>query len=282
MSGSGYTYTASSRVPVRPLSYESKALALPKELLMDYTNAKIYICDINGEIIDITTKMLNQTNEMIKENLKSAETEETVRNIDITLEDGTIVTIESGIVSLFTQLTQTNNNFNSFRQSITEYIEKEVVTTIPKAATTTPLASTASGSVGSNTMVYALSDHRHPKGPSTVADSAKSVEWENVENKPDLSSSDHNHDSVYYKKSGGDISGEVGLNNNKGLYGYTTTNAKAYIGYIDASNRVHIGYNKTHPILLDGKLIITTDNYGENDPTSISGAVTGQIYLQLI
>lgn len=281
MSGSGYIYTASSRVPVRPLSYESKALALPKELLMDYTNAKIYICDINGEIIDITTKMLNQMNEMIKENLKSAETEETVRNIDITLEDGTIVTIESAIVSLFAQLAQTNNNFNSFRQSITEYIEKEVVTAIPKAATTTPLAPTVSGSVGSNTMVYALSDHRHPKGPSTIADSANSVEWKNVKNKPELSASDHNHDNVYYKKSGGDISGEVGLLNNKGLYGYTTANAKAYIGYIDTSNRVHIGRNKTNPILLDGKLLLTTDNYGKSDPPT-SGAVTGQIYLQLI
>ena len=267
MSGSGYTYTASSRVPVRPLSYESKALALPKELLMDYTNAKIYICDINGEIIDITTKMLNQTNEMIKENLKSEETEETVRNIDIELEDGTIVTIESGIVSLFTQLAQTNNNFNSFRQSITEYIEKQVVPTIPTASKTTPLASTETGSVGSNTMIYALSDHRHPKGPSTIADSAKSVEWENVKNKPDFS--------------GGDITGEVGLNNNKGLYGYTTAKAKAYIGFIDTSNRVHIGYNKTHPILLDGKLLLTSDNYGESDPPT-SGAVTGQIYLQLI
>ena len=281
MSGSGYTYTASSRVPVRPLSYESKALALPKELLMDYTNAKIYICDINGEIIDITTKMLNQTNEMIKENLKSEETEETVRNIDIDLEDGTIVTIESGIVSLFTQLAQTNNNFNSFRQSITEYIEKQVIPTIPTSSKTTPLASTETGSVGSNTMIYALSDHRHPKGPSTIADSAKSVEWENVENKPNLSASDHNHDSVYYKISGGDITGEVGLNNNKGLYGYTTAKAKAYIGFIDTSNRVHIGYNKTHPILLDGKLLLTSDNYGESDPPT-SGAVTGQIYLQLI
>lgn len=282
MNGSGYTYTASSRIPVRPLSYESKALALPKELLMDYTNAKIYICDINGKIIDITTKMLNQMDEIVKENLKSTESKETIKNIDIELDDGTIVTIENGIVSLFTQLSNTNNNFNSFKQSIIQYIETEVIATIPTAATTTPLASTEIGSVGSNKNIYALSDHRHPKGPSTVADSAKSVKWENIEDKPDLSILDHDHDDVYYKKSGGDISGEVGLNNNKGLYGYTTANAKAYIGYIDTSDRVHIGYNKAHPILLDGKLIITTDNYGENDPSSISGPVEGQIYLQLI
>ena len=281
MSGSGYKYTASSRIPVRPLSYESKALALPKELLMDYKNAKIYICDVNGKIVDITAKMISQTNQIISDTLKSTESEEIIKNIDITLDDGTIVTIEGGIISLFNQLANTNNSLNSLKDSIIEYINSEVGGSIPTAATTIPLPDTEKGSIGSNNSVYALSDHTHPKGPSTVADSAKSVEWDNIENKPDLSGADHDHDNVYYKKTGGDISGEVGLLNQKGLYGYATSGAKAYISYIDASDRVHIGRDGLHPIILDGKILVTTDNYGESEPSK-DGAVEGQIYFQLI
>lgn len=281
MSGSGYTYSASSRIPVRPLSYENKNLALPKELLMDYTNAKIYICDISGNIIDITTKMLDQTNEMIKENLKSAETEAVVRDIDITLSDGSIVTIESGIVELFRRISSTNENLKNFQDSITSYIEDDVIPTIPTASSTTPLASAEKASIGTEKKKFALADHIHPKGLATVADSANSVEWDNVKNTPSFSLSDHDHDDTYYKKTGGDISGEIGLSNNKGLYGYTTAKAKAYIAYIDSSNRVHIGYNNGNPILLDAKVIINSTNYGTADP-STTGAVTGQIYFQLI
>lgn len=282
MSDSNYTYSATSRIPIRPLSIENKDLALPRELLMDYTNAKIYICDISGTIVDITTKMLNQTNEMIKENLKSNETESTIKNVDIELDDGTIVTIENGIVQLFNQIRSTNENFNTFSQSIIKHIDEDIVPTIPTASTDTPKASAENGSIGTQKKVFALGDHIHPKGLATVADSAKSVEWENVQNHPDFSESDHNHDTIYYKKSG-DLApvAEVALLNNKGLYGYTTANAKAYIAYIDTSNRIHIGHQNGNPIILDAKLILNSDNYGEADP-STSGAVIGQMYLQLI
>ena len=143
MSGSGYTYTASSRVPVRPLSYENKALALPKELLMDYTNAKIYICNINGEIIDITEKMLNQVNALIIEKIKSNEIEEIIEDIDIDLEDGTVITIESGIVTLFSKLSTKQNvavywyPYGPVDDTVQKWLEDEVLSKMPNRSSVT-------------------------------------------------------------------------------------------------------------------------------------------------
>lgn len=267
--GSNYKYSASSRIPIRPLSYDNVSLAFPRELIIDYKNAKMYICNLDGKIIDISEKVIEETKELISEALNSGETEDIVRDIEITLENGDVVTIESAIVELFKELSNVN-----------KYI-KNVETSMPKAASSTPLASNEEGSIGTKTKAYALEDHIHPKGKATIADSANSVEWDNVKNVPSFSSSDHNHDSVYFKKSGGDINGDVAIVNSKGLYGYTTSNAKAMISYIDSNNRIHIGYNNTYPILLDAKLILNSSNYGYNEP-STQGAVTGQIYFQLI
>jgi len=281
MSDSGYTYSATSRIPIRPLSIDNKDLALPRELLMDYANANIYICDLTGKIINITQKMIDQTDKMIEDNLKSSDTKDVIRNVTIDLEDGSKVTIEYGIVQLFNQIATTNQNLNTMSNEIYEYIEKEVESTIPTAAENTPKASAEKGSIGSKSNVFALEDHVHPKGLATVADSANSVEWNNVKNAPSFSSSDHNHDTVYYKKSGGDISGEIGLPNSKGLCGYTTANARAYIAYIDSSNRIHIGSQNNLPIILDAKIILNSTNYGTAAPPT-SGAVAGQVYFQLI
>lgn len=47
-------FTATSRVPTRPLSYAYKDMAYRKELMIDYTNGMIYVVDENGNIIDIS------------------------------------------------------------------------------------------------------------------------------------------------------------------------------------------------------------------------------------
>lgn len=265
MSDSSYKYTATSRIPVRPLSYENRGLALPKELIVDYDTGVIYICDLNGKISDITEKILEYiTDEMVSNILDNDDSKEIIRNIDITLESGNTVTIEGGIIQLFADISSINNKLN----------------TIPSASTQTPKASTEKGSIGTQKKVFALADHEHPKGLATVADSANSVEWKNVKNPPNFSSSDHNHDSVYYKKSGGDVSGEIGLLNTKGLYGYTTANAKSYIAYIGDDNRIHIGYNNNIPIVLDASIVLNSSNYGEDAPSDSEG-VEGQLYIQL-
>jgi hypothetical protein len=47
-------FDVKARVPVRPLSYDNKDSATPKELIIDYTKGKVYVCDENGIIIDIS------------------------------------------------------------------------------------------------------------------------------------------------------------------------------------------------------------------------------------
>ena len=47
-------HEATARIPFRPLSYANASLATNKELLVDWENHKIYISDINGNIVEVT------------------------------------------------------------------------------------------------------------------------------------------------------------------------------------------------------------------------------------
>lgn len=59
-------FSASARIPTRPLSYENKNLAEKKELVVDYENHKVYISDVNGNLIDITESLKINFNELEK------------------------------------------------------------------------------------------------------------------------------------------------------------------------------------------------------------------------
>lgn len=50
-----YNFTATARIPTRPLSYAKYNLALEKELLADYEKHKLYMSDINGNVVPIET-----------------------------------------------------------------------------------------------------------------------------------------------------------------------------------------------------------------------------------
>ena len=60
-------FVAKSRVPTRPLSYENIDMAVPKELIIDYTNANIYVKDINGIVHDITGSIATEISNQIKQ-----------------------------------------------------------------------------------------------------------------------------------------------------------------------------------------------------------------------
>lgn len=47
-------FTASARIPTRPLDYSNSSMAVKKELLVDWDNHKIYISDSNGDIVEVT------------------------------------------------------------------------------------------------------------------------------------------------------------------------------------------------------------------------------------
>lgn len=50
----------STRIPVQPLTYENKALATERELIVNYNDGSMYIVSENGELIDITAKLSEQ------------------------------------------------------------------------------------------------------------------------------------------------------------------------------------------------------------------------------
>jgi len=280
MSESGYTYSATSRIPTRPLSYANRSLALPRELILDYEKARIYICNLSGKIVDITQGILDQTNTMIEENLKSEDTASTIKNISIELEDGDTVTIGSGIVELFSKITSLNNIYNEYKKTTDEAI-KNINDSMPSKATAIPLASTEKGSVGTQSKKFALEDHAHPKGLATIADRANAIDWTKIENKPfTFPPEDHNHDNVYFKKTGGTVDGDVTLPNDKSIVGTLLSGTTAKMLRMDTDDILHIGVG-SHPIFADGKLILNSDNYGTAEP-SVEGAKTGQIYLQII
>ena len=87
---------AKARIPTRPLSYEHVGMAQPKELIVDYKNHAIYICDADGNVVSVSTTI--ETDDIVKDVLAQLEANpDTIKDVKITLEDGTVVTLEEGI-----------------------------------------------------------------------------------------------------------------------------------------------------------------------------------------
>lgn len=115
-------FEATARIPSRPLSMENKELAFDKEVLVDYTNHTIHLCvyDENGvqQFYDITasvsadiSSIVNQVIENLKDDpdlfksiFENNENQTIIGDINITLEDGTSVTIAAGLADALTRI----------------------------------------------------------------------------------------------------------------------------------------------------------------------------------
>lgn len=60
-------FTATARIPCRPLSYDNKDLAEPKELLVDYSTGNVWVSKVDGTLVDIGTAVKEIILEYIKE-----------------------------------------------------------------------------------------------------------------------------------------------------------------------------------------------------------------------
>ena len=94
MADSSKQFDATNRIPSRPLSYEYRDLAQPKELLVDYNSGIIYVVTATKEFINITDAIKDQI----------SMDADSVRDVEIDLPDGSKVTIEAGIVQALTEL----------------------------------------------------------------------------------------------------------------------------------------------------------------------------------
>lgn len=94
MADSNKQFTAENRIPSRPLSYEFRDLAQPKELLVDYDKGLIYVVTAQKTFINIT--------DAIKEQISMDA--DSVRAVEIELDDGTTVTLESGMIQALSEI----------------------------------------------------------------------------------------------------------------------------------------------------------------------------------
>ena len=89
-------FTAKGRIPCRPLTYENKSLAMPKELLCDYETGEIYLCKSDGSVVNIS--------DAIKEAIMADP--DFAQDITVTLPDGTVISLESMVINTTNDLTE--------------------------------------------------------------------------------------------------------------------------------------------------------------------------------
>lgn len=104
-------FTATARIPCRPLSYDNKEIANPKEFIIDYTAHKLYLSDVNGNIVDISIdidSIKDQLEELIKKNNANI-----LKEITITLSNGDTIIAETAIINCVEQLIEIKNQIKN-------------------------------------------------------------------------------------------------------------------------------------------------------------------------
>lgn len=114
-------FTAFARIPTRPLSMDNKDLAEPKELLADYVNHELYICDVDGSIVNVTASVTTVVNEVMK-NINSNPT--IVTDAEIELPSGEKVTIESGLIDAITKIEELQDSLGLIKDELGNIVLK--------------------------------------------------------------------------------------------------------------------------------------------------------------
>lgn len=107
--------SSNRRIPTRPLSYSKKHLATPKELLVDWNNGELWICNEKGEFVNITAS----EQEVIEETIRLIKSDPTILSaISVDLPDDTKVLISETIVKII----QDNENIVESMEQLSESI----------------------------------------------------------------------------------------------------------------------------------------------------------------
>lgn len=98
---SEYSFTATARIPTRPLSYDNKDLAEAKEILVDYNSHEIYVCGVDGKIVNVTASVTK----VVQEVMTQIEKDPTiVGESTIELPDGTSVVLNEALLKALTEI----------------------------------------------------------------------------------------------------------------------------------------------------------------------------------
>lgn len=121
-------FTATARIPCRPLSYEYKELALEEELMVDYKTGNIYINRSDGTIVDISSTVKEIVIEHIKDDPTVAE------NIKVTI-DGKEYSLETIVADQATNIDQLKNALGYYVDETTGEVKFDL---LDKIATIDP------------------------------------------------------------------------------------------------------------------------------------------------
>ena len=97
---------ANARIPCRPLSYDLKDIAYPKEVLVDYATGNVYVCKDDGTFTDIGTT--------VKEIIKQ----------DTTITENIVVEIEGNIYTLETVIADQAKTIKELQEALGYYIDE--------------------------------------------------------------------------------------------------------------------------------------------------------------
>lgn len=150
-------FSANARIPIRPLSMDNKSIAMIKELLVDYKEHQLYICDENGEFFNITASVGDVIPQIIEMIQNDPDIIKGVK-IEVINEDGTTkeYTIEEGIVTALQEI---------------EKLKKLITGAVPEPSDSNPLSPSSSPSPGTSEK-YSREDHVHPLQETVSKDSA--------------------------------------------------------------------------------------------------------------
>ena len=115
-------FTATSRVPTRPLSYENKSMAYRKELLVDYTNGMIYVIDENGIEHSIAQQVYEQ---LIEQGDISNNVTVVIPNPDDPEGEPITVTLTEALTQVINNLDVVKQNISSIQQIIESLTSEE-------------------------------------------------------------------------------------------------------------------------------------------------------------
>ena len=96
-------FTATARIPTRPLSYSNSSMATNKELLVDWENHKIYISDSSGNVVEVSgsgsssgssVSIDYSTNTLLTCSTAAATAAKTVSLENYELKDGNVIYIK--------------------------------------------------------------------------------------------------------------------------------------------------------------------------------------------
>ena len=318
---SDYNFEDRGRIPIRPLSFENKDLALIREVIINYETGGIYVKKEDGEIITAATS--EDTMTAISNYI--AEHPEIITEIQVTGSDGQTISIQQNFNDIYEDYTTLSNTVTQNKQATDKAINDTKVSLNKKIDDTKSALETEMAedkkSIGeqitnlNNTLTKKISDtetsindtakktyatigHGHnyagsnSNGGAAISANKVSnkliiklyinstdtdptiVEFDGSDQKTiDAADKSHDHDDVYYKKTGGDINGDVSIKGDTSISKGLTVDGNTFT----RGNNTTTGKNKAGSQEITGDSTVEGSSKTKNLNVTANATVGGTL-----